>query len=166
MMFIPISIGGRAGDGACGCVCHLLCRSQDCRLAALSSPQVPPINTHPPTHTRARAHTHTHTHTHTHSLTVHTPLTHAHTHTARVRSARAASSHVHSAAPPSSRSSQSTSRLHALYNTLYCTRRLGDYRLPERPGRQSLLPVHMTCYRMEETESTGATGWRRQRALD
>ena len=79
--FTTISIGGRAGDGACGCVCHLLCRSQDCRLAALSSPQVPPINTHPPTHTRARAHTHTHTHTHTHSLTVHTPLTHAHTHT-------------------------------------------------------------------------------------
>ena len=130
----------------------------------------PSTRTHPPVKppTRARAHTHTHTHTHslTHSLTVHTPLTHAHTHTARVRSARAASSHVHSAAPPSSRSSQSTSRLHALYNTLYCTRRLGDYRLPERPGRQSLLPVHMTCYRMEETESTGATGWRRQRALD
>ena len=125
----------------------LPCRHLRCHPSTRTHPPVKP-----PTRARARTHTHTHTHSLTHSLTVHTPLTHAHTHTARVRSARAASSHVHSAAPPSSRSSQSTSRLHALYctrrlftahdasllHTPYCTRRLGDYRLPERPGRQSL----------------------------
>ena len=88
MMFTTISIGGRAGDGAGGCVCHLLCRSQDCRPAALSSPQVPPINTHPPTHTRARAHTHTHTHTHSLTHSTHAIDTRTHTHIQHVSEVR------------------------------------------------------------------------------
>ena len=88
-------------------------RLSSCCLVVTSGATHQHAPTHLSNHPPARAHTHTHTHTHslTHSLTVHTPLTHAHTHTARVRSARAASSHVHSAAPPSSRSSQSTSRI-------------------------------------------------------